>query len=50
MLINIILFYLGFKFFLEQVNFVDFEILGFTFEHYKTVWFERDFLNIFGIL
>ena len=35
------------NFLLEQVNFVDFEILGFTFEHYKTVWFERDFLKYF---
>ena len=35
------------NFLLEQVNFVDFEILGFTFEHYKTVWFERDFFKYF---
>ena len=35
------------NFLLEQLNFVDFEILGFTFEHYKTVWFERDFFKYF---
>ena len=35
------------NFFLEQLNFADFEILGFTFEHYNTVWFERDFLKYF---
>ena len=34
-------------FLLEQLNFIDFEILGFTFEHYKTVWFERDFFKYF---
>ena len=33
--------------FSEQLNFADFEILGFTFEHYNTVWFERDFLKYF---
>ena len=35
------------NFLLEQLNFIDFEILGFTFEHYKTVWFERDFFKYF---
>ena len=35
------------NFLLEQLNFADFEILGFTFEHYNTVWFERDFLKYF---
>tara|TARA_Y100001968_G_scaffold100459_1_gene90393 strand:- start:489 stop:1625 length:1137 start_codon:yes stop_codon:yes gene_type:complete len=35
------------NFLLETVNFVDIEILGFTFEHYKTVWFERDFFKYF---
>ena len=35
------------NFLLEQINFIDFEILGFTFEHYKTVWFERDFFKYF---
>ena len=45
-----ILFLLLFRaldFLLEQLNFIDFEILGFTFEHYKTVWFERDFFKYF---
>ena len=35
------------NYFSEQLNFADFEILGFTFEHYNTVWFERDFLKYF---
>ena len=35
------------NFLLETINFVDIEILGFTFEHYKTVWFDRDFFKYF---
>ena len=42
-----VLYKLRLRFFIVFNHFIDFEILGFTFEHYKTVWFERDFFKYF---
>ena len=47
---SIIIFYFAFKafnYFIPVINVLNIKILGYTFEHYQTVWIERGFSNYF---
>ena len=47
---SIIIFYFAFKalnYLIPDVDILNIKILGYTFEHYKTVWIERGFSNYF---